>query len=146
MNASLLDGIADAIEGDPTQYDQRAVGNPTDCNSPCCVGGWAIRLAAPPDSRHESGAFLDTAARLLGLNHRQRDALLSMTVPKEELRLAFPQLAGFDFGPPGKWDRLWQYETARNTPRAARQASRMTRLLRHLATKHREHQARLMSL
>jgi len=40
LNEAVILGVADAIEREPELYNQSVPPSP-DCNSPCCVAGWA---------------------------------------------------------------------------------------------------------
>lgn len=57
----LRDAVARQIRGHPELHDQTEWGNPTRCDTPCCVAGWAVRLGGGTRGEHVWAA----AVRLL---------------------------------------------------------------------------------
>jgi len=98
LNTELLQHLADAIEGQPTLYDQRSVGlveyrlgeegklvEYLPCETPCCVAGWTVRLtdrrANSLRLQHSSQAVLRAAAECLGLTDPEARALFAARWP-----------------------------------------------------------------
>lgn len=93
MNKELLLKVADAIEQNPTHYDQscwRADTNfaqielpdvpyfadPKDCGTYMCVAGWVVALT-PPEERLATHSFTSAAGAALNMHDKDRRRLFN---------------------------------------------------------------------
>ena len=61
VNKKLFNEIADAVEKEPSLYDQSYWGN-CDCGSPACIAGWAVHLAGVSRATLATGDGIDVVA------------------------------------------------------------------------------------
>lgn len=71
VNEAMFGRIADQIEQHPDQYNQQDW-DKSECGTVCCIGGWALMLAATPDKLAAARADTEEGTRsfLLYLSRR----------------------------------------------------------------------------
>ena len=92
FNADFADSVIGAIEAHPEQHNQSMWAQQNECGTTMCFAGWAVTLAGAkleffdiaPDIKRAYDCVLpdgqvrnisDYAAKLLGINETQREAL-----------------------------------------------------------------------